>query len=452
MSTVSDITVAALTATPTLRGNKLAWTYSDPRNGALPNIALDMVEVWASTTNDRATAAKVGEGITDFLHTGVAEEETWYYWIKARDYLPAAQGGPGYGAWHPSGSTAGVTVTAIGMSGLLFGLANGKLVATVGSSALTVAVKTALGNDPSASDKVFVAFRSATAANGNYQIRSLSAALSLVISSGSTLGTTNSTAFRVWIVLFDDAGTLRLGAINCTGSTAQYTLDETSLRSSTAEGGAGAADSLGTVYTGTAVTSKPFRILGFLTWNTGLGTAGTWSAAPDVIQLFGPGVKKPGEQVQYVENTSSTAIKGTGTFTSATAAPPNTEGDQYFSTPITPTSPANWITHDVLMYCDAIPGHFVIIGLFQDSIVNAIAAAGHRSSDFDKEAVVAKALPLRHRQLANTSSQITFKIRGGAQAPGNFDFNGLYVDTGATISTLLGGLITSGHRITEFMG
>ena len=103
----SDITVAGLAATGDVKGIKLAWTYNDPRNNALPNIGLDMVEVWASTTNDRATAAKVGQGITDFLHAGLSRGDVRYYWIKARDNIG------GFGPWYPSSPTAGVVGTEV---------------------------------------------------------------------------------------------------------------------------------------------------------------------------------------------------------------------------------------------------------------------------------------------------------------------------------------------------
>jgi hypothetical protein len=101
----SDITCAALATISDTQGVKLKWTYSDPRSGALPNIALDAVEVWAASTNDRAGAAKVGEGIVDFLHAGLGRGDVRYYWVKARDKIG------GYGAWYPSGATSGVSGT-----------------------------------------------------------------------------------------------------------------------------------------------------------------------------------------------------------------------------------------------------------------------------------------------------------------------------------------------------
>jgi hypothetical protein len=116
--------------------------------------------------------------------------------------------------------------------------------------------------------------------------RSLTSALSLTISSGSTLGTVANVPFRLAVVIFDDAGTLRLGLINTTTGT----VDEANVASSTAEGGAGSADTANTYYTGSAVTSKSFRVVGYLEWPAGLGTAGTWSAGPTTIQLFGAGI------------------------------------------------------------------------------------------------------------------------------------------------------------------
>lgn len=103
----SDITVAALTATPGAGQITLQWTYSDPRNGALPNIALDAVEVHAAGTNDRAGATRVVEGLTFATHSGLIRAAVNYYWIRARDKLG------GYGPWYPAGATSGVSGTEL---------------------------------------------------------------------------------------------------------------------------------------------------------------------------------------------------------------------------------------------------------------------------------------------------------------------------------------------------
>src|SRR5262249_27038590 len=81
---------------------------------------------------------------------------------------------------------------------------NGKLVPSVASNALTVAIKTLADEDPSDDDPVRIVFRSPTADSGDYEVVTLTAATSFVVSSGSTLGTSNNIAFRLWFVAFKD--------------------------------------------------------------------------------------------------------------------------------------------------------------------------------------------------------------------------------------------------------
>lgn len=153
---------------------------------------------------------------------------------------------------------------------------NLSLTVTVNSNALTVAIKGHDGNDPSTSNPVYVPFRSATAGSGDIDVLSLTGATSLVVSSGSTLGLTNATPTHLVVVGFNDGGTLRLGIINPT------TLPvPDALASSTAEGGAGAADSAGVFYTGAAVTSKPYVVLGYIVITE--ATAGIWASAPTTV-------------------------------------------------------------------------------------------------------------------------------------------------------------------------
>jgi hypothetical protein len=106
-----------------------------------------------------------------------------------------------------------------------------------------------------------------------------------------------------------------LGLINCStqSSTAVNIkpLNETALASTTAI--SAAATSAGVFYTpnGTTLTSKAFRIIGWLEYSSGLTTAGTYASAPTTLQLFGPGCKKPGDVVQTVmASTTSTTATG----------------------------------------------------------------------------------------------------------------------------------------------
>lgn len=171
------------------------------------------------------------------------------------------------------------------------------LAASVGANALTIAVKGIDGADASSVNPLRFDFRSATASTGVPVRRYATAALSLTISAGSTLGASNALPFRLWIVLFDDGGTLRLGAIKCSLPNGFYALSEWALASSTAEGGAGGADSSGVFYTGTAVSSKPYKILGWMDWDSGLTTAGTWASGPSRVQVYERGMPLPGQEI-----------------------------------------------------------------------------------------------------------------------------------------------------------
>ncbi|MFC3706037.1 hypothetical protein ACFOOL_14890 [Devosia honganensis] len=154
---------------------------------------------------------------------------------------------------------------------------NLSITATVNSNALTIAIKGFDGNDPSAANPVYIPFRSVTANSGDVEVLTLTAATSFVVSSGSTLGTTSAVAATLTVIGFNDGGTFRLGIINGNG---QIIAD--GIASSTAEGGAGAADAANVFYTGTAVTSKAYSVLGYLTITE--ATAGTWATAPTVVQ------------------------------------------------------------------------------------------------------------------------------------------------------------------------
>ena len=142
--------------------------------------------------------------------------------------------------------------------------------ASVGSSALTITAS-ALNLD----------FRSATLGSGTVTTVSGTPA-SLTISSGSTLGTVNAIASRIVVIALNNAGTIELAAVNISGGTQ---LDETNLISTTAEGGAGAADSASVVYSTTARTSVAYRVIGFI--DSTQATAGTWATAPSTIQGVG---------------------------------------------------------------------------------------------------------------------------------------------------------------------
>ena len=145
------------------------------------------------------------------------------------------------------------------------------ITASVGSNALTITL------NPTSLD-----FRSATLGSGTVNTRTVSAAISVVVSSGSTLGTVNATQSRLAVLAIDNAGTVELAVVNLSGGNQ---LDECNLISTTAEGGAGAADSANVIYSTTARSNVPYRVVGYV--ESTQATAGTWATAPSTIQGAG---------------------------------------------------------------------------------------------------------------------------------------------------------------------
>lgn len=157
-------------------------------------------------------------------------------------------------------------------------LSNIGLTATVAASALTIALKGADGSDASSTSPVDIVFRSATATTGTPVIRSVTGALSVVVSSGSTLGTVSGVAGFVYVYAIDNAGTVEL-AVSGTN-----TFDQGSILTTTAEGGAGGADSGGVIYSASARTGVAIRLLARV--KSTQATAGTWATSPSEISLW----------------------------------------------------------------------------------------------------------------------------------------------------------------------
>lgn len=164
------------------------------------------------------------------------------------------------------------SVSAVSLGALM----NASFTATVGANALTFALKAAVGTTASATNPVKIPFRSSTATDGAPVVRSVTGALSVVISSGSTLGHTSANPWNAYLYAIDNAGTVELAV-----STKLY--DEGSVQSTTAEGGAGGADSASALYSTTARTGVPIRLIGRIVSTQ--AAAGTWATSPSELAL-----------------------------------------------------------------------------------------------------------------------------------------------------------------------
>lgn len=410
----SDIAVSGLVAVPRVQGNKLAWTVTDnwPKDS---HYSLSAVEVHASLTNDRATATKVGEGQTDFLHAGLSEEVTWYYWIKARNKVLSGS----YGPWHPSSATAGVASKALGQAGTSLALTNGKLVVThnaPSANQLKIEVKTAAGTDPSASDPIYVAFVNNS---GAYSTVAITSALSLTIPNGNTIGTVSNLAFRIWVLLFNDAGTLRLAVTRRFDGSIVYPLADFGQEtvSSEATVGAGNMDSAGVIYSSTAILLAPYRIIGYFE-STGMATAGQWDTAVGNVVLSGPSTPKPGDVLQEKTRIDKTVTTGTTTIPFDDTIPQNTEGVEVVNnTGLAAQSLANAAELEISLNAAYSVAANLTLSVFSTAGASALAS----SFDYVPAANAPHHMQLKHVKAMESGS---FFWRAGGDAAGTLTVNG----------------------------
>jgi hypothetical protein len=144
-------------------------------------------------------------------------------------------------------------------------------------------------------------FKSTTADDSIWELIPILPGTSFVASSGSTIGTTSATDENIFahLVAYSKRAELSL---------AKDLIGEGRLVSTTAEGGAGAADSL-VLYSTAARTSVPVRPLSKLFNNQ--TTAGTWAAALTKINLWPFGIGDSDFTIKVIP-TSGTWTKPTG--------------------------------------------------------------------------------------------------------------------------------------------
>lgn len=299
---------------------------------------------------------------------------------------------------------------------------NLSLVASVAANALTVAIKTKNGTDPSATDPIIVKFRNVTITTGDYATVALTGALSLVVSSGSTLGTVNGAYHRLYVGICNDGGTLRLCVYNplSSASLSLAGLADDLLYASTAEGGAGAADAAQVLYSGVAFTGKAIRTLGYI--ESVQATAGTWATTPSKVQLMGPGVKRTGDRVQMPRNSTGAVATGATALPDDDTIPQITEGDEYITQTLTPTSAINLLDVTALLNLShSAAALFVGIALFQDTTVGALAATRTNLGD---NAQMSQG-SLRHIMRAGVTTATTLRIRAGSSTGATLTINGI---------------------------
>jgi hypothetical protein len=140
--------------------------------------------------------------------------------------------------------------------------------ATVASNALTITLQPTV-----------LEFRSNTLTNGIPVSRTVPSAISVVVPSGATLGTTNNIAARLLVLAVDNAGTVELAVANVLN----FPFEETSLLTTVALDTT--SDSAGTAYSVAARTNVAYRLVGFVDITQAI--AGTWAVSPTLVHGVG---------------------------------------------------------------------------------------------------------------------------------------------------------------------
>lgn len=315
---------------------------------------------------------------------------------------------------------------------------NLQLSASVASNALTVSLKANDGTDPSSVNPILIPFRNATASSGAVTWISQNSATSAIVISGATLGTNNALAFRYWVAAVNDSNIIRLCMTNTLSGSSVYTLASNGLISGISTFGSLPQ----TWYCNATVTNKPYTLLGYLTYDSGLTTAGLYTAIPNVLQLYGPGVKLPGDIVQVQRIQTGVVSSNSIVMPLDDTIPQITEGAEFMAQAITPSSVANPVRVSTNAFI-AKSTASVVAALFQDNIANALTAMSPDASANNAMNLVV----MNYMSLSNIAagSAATFRFRAGTSSAGTTTFNG------AAAARLLGGSIPSFIQVEEIM-
>jgi hypothetical protein len=135
-----------------------------------------------------------------------------------------------------------------------------------------------------------------------------------------------------------------------------------------------------------------------------------------------PGTGSNGVVVQVVNTQTGAVATGTGTIPFDDTIPQNTEGNEFMTLAITPTSAANVLRIDVVLFASTSAAtSMVVAGLFQDTTADALAVG---QPSYSGIATAPAAIAFSHYMTAGTTSATTFKVRAGSTNAGTTTFNG----------------------------
>ena len=135
----------------------------------------------------------------------------------------------------------------------------------------------------------------------------------------------------------------------------------------------------------------------------------------------GTGVQISGHVVQVVHVQDGEVASGTTTCSYDDTIMQNTEGTEFMTLAVTPTSATNKLFINVLGHFNASTTNKIMtVGLFQDSTADALAMQTSTESIQNSPLPI----PLNHFMTAGTTSSTTFKVRAAPDTAATLTFNG----------------------------
>jgi len=146
--------------------------------------------------------------------------------------------------------------------------------------------------------------------------------------------------------------------------------------------------------------------------------------------------------VQQVNTQTGAVATGTTAIPVDDTIPQNTEGTEFMTLAITPTSATNKLKIEVVVYLShSAINQFIAAAIFQDATANALAVQSH----FIAAATGNACISFTHYMTAGTTSSTTFKVRAGGNTGATVTFNG------QSGGRMYGGVLASSITITEIV-
>lgn len=154
-----------------------------------------------------------------------------------------------------------------------------------------------------------------------------------------------------------------------------------------------------------------------------------------------PGTAPVVKYKQVVNIETGAMATGTTIIPLDDTIPQITEGTEFITLAVTPTSSTNKLKITVTVFATVTGTPWIIAALFQDATANALAVA----TSFNGTSTAGMTITFTHYMTAGTTSATTFRVRIGPSAAGTITFNG------QSGGRLFGGAFASSITIEELV-